>query len=233
MKKILICLAALFAATVFFSCERTIEQEQITPEPSVTHTFTLSVPATKIATRALSLEGKTLNASWDEYDCVTGMYGGTAILLTPVNPGDATTTLTGEFDMENHPLQEGDEIELLFTGHNNSKLTNLSYAWQAGTLEDIAASYDYATATVSVESIDEAAGTLTTTAADFENQQAIVKFTLKDANGDPLTDVVSLRISVASGKLVGCYSDDPQGPMYEDIVEAILHKAIHKKESLV
>ena len=120
MKKFFISLAALFAASVFYSCEKEIQQEQTTPEPqpSVTRTLRISVPATKLATKALSVDGTTLMATWDEDDCVTGMYDGTAILLTPVNPGDASTTLTGEFDVENHPLEVGDEISLLFTGHN-------------------------------------------------------------------------------------------------------------------
>lgn len=217
MKQFFIGLAALFAAFFFYSCEKEIQQEP-EPQPSVTRTLRISVPATKLATKALSVDGATLMATWDEDDCVTGMYDGTAILLTPVNPGDASTTLTGEFDVENHPLEVGDEISLLFTGHSRNLLTNYNYSWQLGTLEGLAADYDFATATVSVESIDETEGTIKTTAADFENQQAIVQFTLKDSNGDALTNVISLRIAAASGKIVGCYSDEPQGPMYEELV---------------
>ena len=124
-------------------------------------------------TRALSLsdDGKTLNATWTKDDVVKvynvtkgADLGGT---LTAQSSGASTTlegTLTGDISV-------GDELTLKFLSPD--------YDGQDGTLKYIAAHCDYAEATVTVASTD--GGNITTTgAASFENQQAIVRFTLKN-----------------------------------------------------
>ena len=151
-------------------------------------TYTMTITATKDGgedealsralaeagmTRALSLsaDGKTLNATWTAGDEVTvynvtkgADLGGT---LVAQSDGASTTlegTLTGDIDTD-------DELTL--------KFLSPSYGTQDGTLAYIATHCDYAEATVTVASVG--GGNITTTgAASFENQQAIVRFTLKN-----------------------------------------------------
>ena len=149
-------------------------------------TYTMTVEATKgDITRALSLDGTTLNATWTAGDKVevwssdgkTVKYG----TLTAQGSG-ASTTLKGEMDFS-PTLSVGLALRLKFLSND--------YAKQTGTLDYIANHCDYATAPVTVTSIS--GGKITTTAAAFENQQAIVKFTLKD--GDNSLSATRLNVS--------------------------------------
>ena len=179
--------AALMLVAALAGCT----DKNLVEEPKQTageKTYTMTVTATKgdgeddalsraLAeagdTRALSLsdDGKTLNATWTKDDVVTvynvtkgADLGGT---LTAQSSGASTTlegTLTGDISV-------GDELTLKFLSPD--------YDGQDGTLKYIAAHCDYAEATVTVASTD--GGSITTTGtATFENQQAIVKFTLLD-----------------------------------------------------
>ena len=161
------------------------------PENPTEKTYTLTVTANKgednalaraIAaaggdgeTRALSLssDGKSITATWKAGEAVT-VYnetkytdlGGT---LTAQTDG-ATTTLTGTLTGKVAP---GDVLTLKFLSPN--------YNAQDGTLTGTDASIDktcdYATATVTVATATD--GKITTTDdADFQNRQAIIKFTL-------------------------------------------------------
>lgn len=138
-------------------------------------------------TRALSLDGTTLNATWAEGDVVeicssdgsTVNYGE----LTAQSAGQTTTltgTLTGIMPTVN--------LSLLLKYRSNH------YSSQTGTLDYIAQNCDYATARVKVTSVS--GSKITTTAATFQNQQAIVKFTLKDSNG---TAISAWKLTVSDG----------------------------------
>ena len=141
----------------------------------------MTVHATKggdASTRAFSLDGSTLNATWTEGDKVevwssdgkTVKYG----TLTAKNSG-ATTTLTGEIDFPT-AISTGLSLQLKYLSNDYSK--------QTGTLDYIANNCDYATARVTVNSIS--GSEITTTAATFQNQQAVIKFTVKDFDGSTL-----------------------------------------------
>ena len=70
-----------------------------------------------------------------------------------------------------------------------------SYTGQVGTIADIAANYDYATAEAHITAINGSDITASS-AVTFTNQQAIVKFTLQDKNnGNAAINATSLRIS--------------------------------------
>ena len=173
----------LMAVITFVSCTKDEE-----PAP-VGKTFTLTVNASKggdKATKALSLVGNTLNATWAEGERVT-VYNVTkdAALegyLEAQSSGASTTlkgTLTGA-------IANGDKLLL--------KFLSPSYSSQDGTLAYIAANCDYAEATVTVS--DASTPSVTTSAASFTNQQAIVKFTLKDkGNNDAAINATELRVS--------------------------------------
>ena len=173
-------------------------------------TYSMSVDATKgeneaasRANRALSLDGSTLNATWatGEHVYVQGTllsnsstfwYKGdiqpqTAGTITQLNgtitvpDGWAYTSIQDAIDHRviNYPL----EINLQFP-----RSGELDYTGQVGTLANIAAKYDYAIAT---NVLFDIAGNhiVGTKSATFENQQAIVKFTLVEKNKE--TNVLS------------------------------------------
>lgn len=167
----------LFAASAFTACSNNDEQANVLP----VNTYTITVNATKgddassaPSNRALAFDDTKLNATWAQGEKVS-VYNVTKSTeltgnLTAQSAG-ASTTLTGTLTGS---VAIGDELTLKFLSPN--------YASQDGTLADIAANCDYATASVTVSSID--GGNITTTAANFTNQQAIVKFTLKDKAND-------------------------------------------------
>ena len=195
--------ALLMASAAIVSCsvkEDIFEEETtIKEEPAVqpAKVYTLSVNATKggddEATKALSLEGKTLNAAWAQNEEVT-VYNNTKKAqldgtLKAQSDGSSTTlkgSLTGT-------IENGDELILRFNSAN--------YASQSGTLDYIAANCDFAEASITVSSVDGENNVIPTSTASFVNRQAIVKFILKDKEGNNL-NVSNLTISAGSNRLV-------------------------------
>lgn len=187
--------------------------------PKAIRTYTLSVNATKgddvANTRALTLEGYTLNATWavGEYVYVRGTLGSSKKFwfkgsIQPESAGK-NTRLNGEITVpddwkyttiqdaiDNHVIGYPLTLDLRFPRQE------LDYSGQIGTLADIAAKYDYAMATGvqftvdgnHIEGIDD---------VTFENQQAIVKFTLRDkADGTTLLSPTALTIEYGEEEYV-------------------------------
>ena len=197
MKKNILSMAALLmaSAAVFTACS---SDDNITSEQPANPTgkYTMTVQASKggdATTRALSLEGKTLNATWATTENVYVKKGDTWAdgSLQPQAAG-ATATLKGE--LSGIGIAASDVLTLQFP-----KSGTPVYTGQVGTLEDIAANFDYATATVTVASVS-ASGNIVPTAATttFENQQAIVKFTLTDKATGSAINTTKLVISVGA-----------------------------------
>ena len=183
--------------------------------PPVIKTYTMTVDATKgtndaikhIATRALSLDGSTLNASWatTEEVFVQGTYvsDGTTKFwfkgsIMPQYAG-TTTRLNGRISLPDGSSYTSID-EAIGTPHTLTlqfpRSGELDYTGQVGTLADIAAKYDYAIASnvrVDVEA-DKVVGVKEVA---FKNQQAIVKFTLKDkSDGTTLLNPTALTVRV-------------------------------------
>lgn len=181
--------ALLMASAMFTTCtnDELVTEPQQTP--TTEKTYTLTVNATKggeeVGTRALSLDGTTLNAAWTEGETVT-VYNVTRSIelsgtLMAQSSGTSTTlegSLTGT-------IENGDKLKLKFRSPD--------YDTQAGTLEYIAANCDYAEAEVDVS--DASTPSVTTTAATFINQQAIVKFTLRDKADNSALNASSLTVN--------------------------------------
>lgn len=176
-----------FLAALCVACSSTEDDNtEKKVDPTGPKTYVMTIDADKgNDTRALSLDDKRLNSTWAQGEEVT-VYNVTKSAdisgsLVAQSSGASTTlkgTLTGT-------IEKGDELKLKFLSPN--------YESQAGTLEYIAANCDYAEATVTVASVD--GGNITTTGtAAFANQQAIVKFVLKDAGNSPLS-ASSLKVS--------------------------------------
>lgn len=204
MKKEIRTLAALLiASAAFVACssdDNIIANENQQP---VIGKYTMNVNATKgddATTRALSLDGKTLNVKWANTDEVSVFP--TSSWLTPLGTltaaasDNGSTSLTG--DLTSAPTA-GDQLNLLFPR------ATWDYTGQTGVLlsdaNSIEKKYDYALANVEVASVD--GNTITTTGdAAFQSQQAIVKFILKNKSDNSLLNASSLTVSAASNKLV-------------------------------
>ena len=197
MKKIY----ALFFLTVVLSActaESMLEQNNYQENTKV---YTITVSATKgdaASTKALTLDGKTLNATWavGEEVRVYSVTGEGYEEMESVDPvgtltaqrSGATTTLKGTFIASYTPTA-GAKLRLKFCYAN--------YDNQKGTLEYIAANCDYATADITISEVGTD-GDVTTTAASFENQQAIVKFSLTRQDGTTPVEATGLTVSVGS-----------------------------------
>ena len=187
-------LALLTAGTMLTACSSDDE----TPEP--VKTYYMSVNATKQVgensaqpKRALSLDGNKLDASWAKNEqvyvqgelasgetfwfqgCLTAQYAGTETLLNGALRLPEGWTISIDDAISNaHTMT----LQFPRSGY-------FDYTGQKGTLADIAANYDYAIATnvrydIKDDHIEGASE------AVFENQQAIVKFTLKESDTDML-----------------------------------------------
>ena len=174
------------ALTACSSDDNVVEQKTLEPGK----TYYLTVDATKgsdATTRALTLSGSKLTPTWatTEHVYVKGSTWATGSLSPDANA--ATARLNGAITGITGGLPQ--DLTLQFPQQT------WSYTGQVGTIADIAAKYDYATATAHITAID---GTNITasSAVTFTNQQAIVKFTLQDKNnGNAAINATSLRIS--------------------------------------
>ena len=198
----------------------------------VYRTYTMTIDATKGAneaasrgdTRALTLTGSTLNATWatTEHVYVQGkkvsdnsyfwfvgsiqpQYAGTTTRLN----GTISLPAGWSYSSVNEAIGYPNYVTLQFP-----RPYVLDYTGQIGTLADIAAKYDYAKATdvgVDIEA-DKVVGVSPVT---FVNQQAIVKFTLKDQNNNVI-NASSLEISadglIQRGSTTGTITITPASP---------------------
>ena len=180
-------------------------------EPAV-KTYTMTIDATKGAneaavradTRALTLDGHTLNASWaaSEQVYVQGKlvadesYFWFEGSLQPQSVGTITTRLNGTISLPvGWKISIDEAIGIPHTLNLQfPRSGNLDYTGQVGTLADIAAKYDYAKATNVMVDVNEN-NVVGVSPVTLENQQAIVKFTLKDkADGTTLLNPTALTI---------------------------------------
>ena len=181
--------ALLMAGAAVTSCSS--DNEMDSPKVPAVRTYTMTVQATKggdAMTRALADGGTTLTSTWSAGDVVevwsadgtTTKYGE----LTAATAG-ASTTLTGTLTT----LPENGATLTL-------KYLSANYSTQDGTLtgtdNSIDKKCDYATATVTA-TVD--GDNVTTDAATFQHQQAIVKFTLKNKATTAALDVDKLFVT--------------------------------------
>ena len=205
-----VLLTAGLALTACSSDDSNTEQVRTTYTMTIDATKGANEAASRATTRALTLTGSTLNATWATTERVyvqgrkvsDNSYFWFEGYLQPHSAG-TTTQLNGVISL---PTSFSISIdEAIGTPH---KLTLqfprpyvLDYTGQIGTLADIAAKYDYAKATdvgVDIEA-DKVVGVSPVT---FVNQQAIVKFTLKDkADGTTLLNPTALTIQYGEESL--------------------------------
>ena len=182
MKKVF-CLLTL--CVLLFSCIK----EEPDPKPIFGRTnYTLNITAVKGErpdTKALSFDGLQLKASWAVGEKVRVFKGNVSLGTLQATVAGESTTLSGTV---NKAPKVGDELRLEFLSPDYDK--------QEGTLDYIATHCDYATASVTVSSLDES--TITTSTAYFQTWQAVVAFRLVDAENptQPLS-ASSLAVTLA------------------------------------
>ncbi len=195
MKKFyaIIMLAAALTACTLEELPQTIDN----PDAIKTYTMTIEAAKGNTVTKALDLSGKTITPKWaatDEVSVFPESWATPAMgTLTAAASETGSTTLTGAVT----GAAEGNTLNLLFPR------AEWSYTGQKGILlsdeNSIEKKYDYAAAQVTVSKVDGT--TITTNTANFTSQQAIVKFTLQDKDGNAI-NATSLNISASSNKLV-------------------------------
>lgn len=194
----------ILALAVITACQK-VEDVFVTEEPEETvEQYTLTLEATKGEdTKALRLinSGSTLTALWVNGETVAVYQGGTylgQLVATADDTDETKATLSGT-------------LESVAGVANNAVLTLLfprkdwDYTGQDGEAPNVFFKidrlYDYATANVTVASVDTGSKTITTTsAAAFENQQSIYRFGFK-VNDTPLL-VKEFTVSSNHNKLV-------------------------------
>ena len=174
--------------------------EVITSDADSVCTLTLRASMNESQTKALDLvnDGTRINAYWRNTEKVKVYKGGTFLGTLNVVPdaGERPTqaTLSGSITITD--LAAGDELTLRIPREN------WDYTRQTGTLESISNAYSYATASVTIDSVDNTKHTvITTNTAHFQNQQSIYRFEFK-RKGNVQIQTRALTVMAANGKLV-------------------------------
>ena len=184
-------------------------------------TYTLNITAVKgdrPDTKALSFDGLKLKASWAVGEKVRVFNGDVALGMLQATVAGETTTLSGTVSKA---PKVGDELRLEFLSPD--------YDNQEGTLDYIAKHCDYATASVTVSSLDES--TIATTKACFQTWQSVVAFRLVDAeNPSKLLSASSLAVTLAD-KVITVTPETPASEIFV-AVPAIPDQAVSLRASV-
>ena len=177
--------------------------------------YTLTVEAVKPAgTKALALDGSTLNAYWVQDEkvgvYVNGVYRG--YLMVKVTGDKSTTaTLSGELTSSD-PIEKGNTLMLLYPERTDiQEGTRWNYTGQNGAAPkadgtgDLSTKYDYATATLTVTGVNGNEVT-TTRVATFQNEQSIYRLDFKVEGNSRRVNWFS--VSSSQNKLVTSRSYD-------------------------
>lgn len=195
--------ALLLSGVAFTACSS--EDEVINVAAEKVQTFKVSIPATKgidADTRALVLDGKTLNSKWTKGDKVYVYKKGTNYIddnTLEADASGATANLVGELASE---YAVGDELLLVY-GYKKAwpgaptVLQAFDYTSQNGTFDDLQ-NFDYATAIVEVTAVKD--GQITTTPASFKPSQSIYKLNFKDDSSSPKDVKVKFLTITSSGE---------------------------------
>lgn len=166
--------------------------------------YTLTIQATKsdAVTKALALDGNSLKSYWTTDDKVRVFKDNAFVTELDVVPGEGTNPLTATLTATSvSGLSQGDQLFLLIPRVYTTNSSDWMYTGQNGLLtgdNSVSTKYDYATATVTVSTIS---GTeITTTTANFDNEQSIYRFGFKV--GDNKIDPSDFTISSANGTLI-------------------------------
>lgn len=172
--------------------------------------YTLTVEAFKnVDTKALDLVNgdQTLNTYWKNGEKVQVFINGNGYGLLDVICGDGkpkNATLSGTITYNG--LKVGDVLTLLIPSRNDAKW---DYTGQNGVLTEAAGSiekmFDYATAILTIESI-EGTKVTTTGPATFRNEQSIYRFAFTNATTSSAVNVKKFTIYSSNNKIANSLS---------------------------
>ena len=173
--------ALLVAGVALAACssEDNSLQQPASRQQSYTLTLSASKASASASTRALGFDGESLIATWLTGDKVKVFSGSTELGELEATPDDTNASKCTFSGALTTVPAVGDNLTLKY-------LDDTGYASQTGTLAYIEENCDYATASVTVNSVNTETKTISATDATFESQQAIVKFTLLNAVGSAL-----------------------------------------------
>ena len=213
-------------------------EDLVDPTPTVTPTdgkYTITIQASKDAgTKALYLDQSgtkdQLNAYWKSSEKVSIFKDNDDVAALGVTPGSGdyptTATLTGTVS----GLAENDALTLMIPRKT------WEYTGQDGNLATIETNYDYATAPVTVSNVNETTHAITTTAANFQNEQSIYRFSFKaSSSATTLLPVKSMKVISANNALVQSRTlntggwDDVCGPIEINVpsgTETVLYASL-------
>ena len=184
MKTKFFCILPIILITLA-GCQK---EEDITPNDNTEKVttegiYTLTVEAIKkVDTKALALDGNTLNATWASGEKVGVYVNGTYCGQLNATPkADATkATLSGTLTSTAGIVADA-TILLLFPDRSDHAW---DYTGQAGAAPggDLAARFDYATATLTISEVNNVNNTVITNGtAAFQNEQSVYRFGFKDS----------------------------------------------------
>lgn len=203
-KRTLLRLAALLpiVLTILAACQKDLDTGALRDPADVCDSvWTLTLDATKaeMGTKALNLntgDPGSLSAYWGDSEKVTVYKEGSCLGTLNVSPVEGTmrnaATLTGTITVSG--IAQGDALTLMIPREN------WAYTGQDGTLGTIQDSFDYATATITVRTVNTADHTVTASGAIFRNEQSIYRFGFK--SGGNYIDPKDFTVTASGGKLV-------------------------------
>lgn len=197
MKNNRLFLFVALLGTVLAGCQKVQETQIAEEKPTANKTWTLTIQATKdAATKAMELDGNTLNAYWKKGESVDVFLGGQWIGYLEVTSEDKVEPATLSGIIEAGTLTGGESLTLLFPAKGEAKWT---YEGQDGSAPSadgkLATSFDYAMATLDNVTVDASTNTVSANTANFANQQSIFRFNFPAA-------MKSFTVSSQANKLV-------------------------------
>ena len=202
MKTKRIFIIAALLGTVLAGCQKS---EIIVPDKNseTGEIWTLKVQVSKA--KALGVSGSEVYAYWKDNEKVAVYLDGAKLGSLVATAGSPSTraTLVGNISRP-AGLAVNSSLTLLFPGRDDNEWT---YVGQDGSApsEDgtMATLFDYSTASLNVDAIDEGTHTITASVTNgFTNQQSVYRFGFKVGGAGSAIAVKSFIISSNQGKLV-------------------------------
>lgn len=212
-------LLLILAACEPVELENEYQRTLVEGKNSADSVYTLTVQAFKnVDTKALDLLGNTLNTYWKDTEKVRVFCNGVNLgLLDVICTGDRPTKATLSGTITYNGLKVGDVLTLLIPSRNDAKW---DYTGQNGVLTEVAGSiekmFDYATAILTIESI-EGTKVTTTGPATFRNEQSIYRFAFTNATTPSAVNVKKFTIYSSNNKISNSLSFNGTNKQWESM----------------
>lgn len=212
-------LLLILAACEPVELENEYQRTLVEGKNSADSVYTLTVQAFKnVDTKALDLLGNTLNTYWKDTEKVRVFCNGVNLgLLDVICTGDRPTKATLSGTITYNGLKVGDVLTLLIPSRNDAKW---DYTGQNGVLTEVAGSiekmFDYATAILTIESI-EGTKVTTTGPATFRNEQSIYRFAFTNATTSSAVNVKKFTIYSSNNKISNSLSFNGTNKQWESM----------------